>query len=56
MMQCQIILKKLLLSLNEPWFLKNLHILTGIENLVSDPNFHGGNALYKKTWKVRCAY
>ena len=35
-------IKKLLLSLNEPWFLENLNILTGIENLVSDPNFHGG--------------
>ena len=35
-------IKKLLYSLNEPWFLENLNILTGIENLVSDPNFHGG--------------
>ena len=40
-------IKKLLYSLNEPWFLENLRILTGIENLVSDPNFQRGNALYR---------
>ena len=47
MMQCQIILK-ITLSLNEPWFLENLNILTGIENLVSDPNFHGGECIVQK--------
>ncbi len=35
-------IKDLLLSLNEPWFLENLNELTGIDNLVSDPKFHGG--------------